>query len=177
MDMSKQLQDAIKTWTNSQKKILEDVTKVVTDFTAPPTSNPWETSLDLWEKGVNGFLESQQDWSGLLIRSVDITTNKGETNGEWSQRVEELTKLNIELQHKSWQTWFAVLKQLDPVERAAFINELKPLTETWSDNVHRAIELQEEWLQSAINVIAKETDETAEEAPKKEAAKPKKQPA
>ena len=171
MDVSKQMQEAIKTWTDSQKRILEGMTKIVVDFAAPPSLNPWEYSIDLWEKGVKSFLETQQGWSSLLIRGANTATNTVDKDGEWGQRVEDLTKLTIEFEQKIWEAWFSILKQIDPVKNATTLNELKPLTESWSENVHRAIQLQEEWLQSAINL--QNNPQPAIE-PAKPAAKPQK---
>jgi hypothetical protein len=181
MDVTKQMQDAIKTWTSSQRRIIDEVTKVVTDITTPPAANPWETSLDLWKKGVSGFLETQENWSALLVQGVDIATNRDDRSPEWTKRVSELTKLQLELEQKSWETWFAILEQIDPIENANFLKELQPLTETWSENLHRAIELQDEWLQAAINV-GKGTANAVEDAAKPIAdmvkpTKAKKQPA
>jgi hypothetical protein len=178
MDVSKQLQDALKTMTDSEKRVLEVVTKVITDITTPPSTNPWEFSVDLWEKGVKGFLSTQQDWTNLLLRGVNTATNKVDTTGEWNERLGELTKMTLEFQSKIWEAWFAILKQIDPVKNAAVLNELKPLTESWSENVRRAIQLQEEWLQSALKVEAPATIAPKQTAkPQKDGAKAQKQPA
>ncbi len=168
MDVSKQLQEAIKTMTDSEKRVVDAVTKVITDIATPPTTNPWEFSVDLWEKGVNGFLATQQDWTTLLLRGVSVATGKVDTNGEFNQRLGELTKLTLEYQGKIWETWFAILKQIDPVKNATVLAEIKPLTESWSENVRRAIQLQEEWLQSALKL------ETTTATPPKQTVKPQK---
>ncbi|HLY27011.1 MAG TPA: hypothetical protein VKQ72_11775 [Aggregatilineales bacterium] len=168
MDISKQLQEAIKTMTDSEKRVLEVVTKAVTDIATPPSTNPWEFSVDLWEKGVKGFLTTQQDWTALLLRGVGAATTKVDTTGEWSERLGELTKLTLEYQTKIWEAWFAILKQIDPVKNATILKEIKPLTESWSENVRRAIQLQEEWLQSAL----KFQNDTP--APAKQTIKPQK---
>jgi hypothetical protein len=150
MDWSKQMQETIKTWTDSQQRMLEGITKIMVEMAAPPTTNPWEFSIGLWEKGVNGFLETQADWTRLWIRGVNAATNKPET-GDWAQRVEQMTKLTLEFQEQFWQDWFTTLKQIDPIKNANWIAELQPLTEGWSAMVQRSIKFQEEWLQSAVN--------------------------
>ena len=150
MDWSKQMQETIKTWTDSQQRMLEGITKIMVEMAAPPTTNPWEFSLDLWEKGVHGFLETQTDWTRLWIRGVSAVTNRPE-NSEWAQRIQQMTKLTLEYQEQFWEGWFSTLKQLDPIKNKKLITELQPLTEAWSANIQRAIQFQEEWLQSAIN--------------------------
>jgi hypothetical protein len=150
MDWSKQMQETIKTWTDSQQRILEGITNIMLEMAAPPSTNPWEFSIDLWEKGVKGFLATQNDWTRLWIRGVSAVTNQPD-NSEWAQRIQQMTKLTLEFEEQFWQGWFTTLKQLDPIKNANVINELKPLTEAWSANVQRGIQLQEEWLQSAVN--------------------------
>ncbi len=151
MDWSKQMQEAIKTWTDSQQKILEGVTKVMLEMVAPPSTNAWEAGIDLWEKGVRAFLETQADWTRLLMRGAATVVNKSDPNGEWVERVQQITKLTTEFQEQYWKVWFSMLRQLDPIKNATLISEARSLTESWIENIQRAIKLQEEWLQSAIN--------------------------
>ncbi len=166
MDWSKQLQETIKTWTDSQQRILEGVTKVMLEMAAPPATNAWEGGIDLWEKGVRGFLETQADGTRLWIRGAAAVVNKSEQNSAWVQNVQQMTKLTTEFQEQFWKGWFATLRQLDPIKNATLIAEAQPLIESWSENMRRAIQLQEEWLQSAVN--AQETQ--TEKRPAKRAA-------
>jgi hypothetical protein len=159
MDWSKQLQDTIKTWTDSQKRLLEGVGKVVQQIPAPSTT-PWEFSVDLWEKSVRSFLDAQREWLGLWIRGIGAVVNKPDQDAQWSSQAQEITRLTIEFQKLFWENWFFTLKQLDPIKYAGKVTDVQPLAISWTANMHRAIQLQEEWLQSAVSAQKPPTEET-----------------
>src|SRR5215510_1434703 len=151
MEWSKNVQETIKTWTDSQQRMVEGITKVMLDVATPPSTNAWEFSTGLWEKGVQGFLATQADSAKLWIRGVFAVTGKADPNGELAQHLLQMTRLTTEFQEQFWQGWFTTLKRLDPIKNANWINELQPLTESWRENIQRAIKLQEEWLQSVVS--------------------------
>src|SRR5262249_23118327 len=147
MDLAKNMQETVKTWTDAQQRMVEGITKVMLDVTTPPSANAWEFSTELWKKGVQGFLATQADCAKLWIRGVSSVASKADVNGELAQNLQQMTKLSIEFQEQFWEGWFTTLKRLDPVKNADWIKELQPLTAAWSENIQKAIKLQEEWLQ------------------------------
>lgn len=165
MDWSKQVQDTLKVWTDSQKRLLDGAAKMVQQIPTP-TTNPWEFSVDVWEKSVTGFLDAEREWLNLWVRGIGAVVNKPEQEAQWSEQAQEITTLTIEYQKLFWESWFFTLKQLDPIKFASKQQELQLLAASWTMNMKQAIELQKEWMAKNNKVAAVASPEAPAEKKK-----------
>src|SRR5262249_8173310 len=131
MDRSNPIEDTIKTWTDAQIRLVDGVGKAMLRLATPPSADPYEFSLDLWEKGVRNYLAMQDDWASLWLRSLAAASGKSDQPGEQLQRLREMARLTSEFQDKFWEAWFTALKRLDPIKNAGWRDEFRPLAESW----------------------------------------------
>lgn len=151
MDWSKQAQDMMKTWTDTQQKIMDSMVKTMKEMNTGPTASTWETTIENWEKSVRNFLQTQADWANMWPRGLNSMPNVPGQNMDWQQQIQQMVRLMTEYQEQFWTGWFTVLKRLDPAKTSeSFNSDMQKMVESWIENAQRMLAMQAEWLRNVV---------------------------
>jgi hypothetical protein len=172
MDWTKQTNDMIKTWTNTQQKVWDAwLSSAQLATTAPQSPETWQKVVETWRGTVKQALESQlqltQLWAeGVAAASVSMPSIPGmptlpgmpsmpgmpsipgipTTPVEVTRQILDLTRTWTDTQVRFSENWFDVLKKIDPsaLSTAWDPAQAQKIVATWQDATQKAIEAQNE---------------------------------
>ena len=165
MDWQKQTQDMLNSWTDSQKKLWDNWTESVQNFTGVQNDDIWAKTVETWQGSVTQALNTQNELSKAWVNNLNNVEGTPEQFVEWAKQSQEMSTRWNELQQQLWNNWFEVAKKVEPanVTPGFDVDAGKKVFEAWQDAAQQAFKVQTDW----VNTFTGQAQEIAKKATKK----------
>ena len=147
MDWTKQAEDMMKTWTDTQKKMWDNWLETIDQDSAQnQAAEVWQKTVETWEKTVKNTLQAQNEWTQAWVESLGTKADIPEEVTEWANQAQEMAKHWGETQQQMWQGWFDLVKKADSAKMAgAWGEEGQKAFQVWQESAKKAMDAQMEW--------------------------------
>jgi hypothetical protein len=155
MEWTKQSEDMLKTWNETQKKMWDEWTKAIQGFGKSPSAQVWEKTLETWNQTIQKVLDSQVE--GARLWAEKFTTAKGmpQENVELAKQGQEMIIRWTETQKHLWENWFDLLKKLDVSNAVNWSTDGPKFLQQWQETIKKAFDAQAEWLRTTAQTNKK----------------------
>jgi gas vesicle protein len=147
MELTKQTEEILKTWTDVQKKSWEGWLETIKSYDASQPAQVWEKTINTWQDSVKRTLEAQAEGSRIWAESVTSVQGAPKEVAEWAKQVQEMTQRWTEVQQQLWDNWFEVAKKADPskIGETWGGSEGQNILQAWQDVAQKVLNTQSEW--------------------------------
>ena len=149
MEWAKQSEEMLKTWTESQKKLWDDLMKAMPGFGKSPSPEIWQKTVDTWNQTIQRVLDAQVE--GVRHWAENATTAKGtaQETAECAKQGQEMITRLLETQKQLWGNWFEFAKKLDASNMMNWTQDAQKFLQSWQETIQKAQTAQTEWLKTA----------------------------
>lgn len=149
MNWTEQAEEMVKTWTDTQQKIWDSWMENMEKFSKPSQADEfWKKTVESWEGAVQNTLEAQSEWTRMWVESLEDTSGVPKETVEWAKQAQAMNKNWNEAQHQLWQSWFEMVKKIDPAKMdQSWDKEARKIFETWQESAQKLMEAQLSWAQ------------------------------
>ncbi len=147
MDWTKQSEEMMKAWTETQKKTWNIWMETVQQGSKQnQAAEMWQKIVDTWEQTINNTLEAQNEWTRMWAENFGAKTDLPKEATEWINQAQEMGKRWSETQQQLWRSWFELVKKADSAKMAdAWGEEGQKAFKTWQESVQQVMDSQTEW--------------------------------
>lgn len=147
MDWSKQTQETVKAWTETQQKMWDNWMEMVSGgAVSTQAAEVWRKTMETWQEAVANTLEAQTEWTRTWTEALTKTPNVPKEMVEWVEQVKEMNKRWTEAQQQLWQSWFEMAKKIEPAQMdSGWDKEGKKVFQAWQDSTQKLMEAQLKW--------------------------------
>ncbi len=136
-------ENLVKTWGETQQRLLTDWLDTLRRFGGTPTLELWRKTVDTWQTSVKETLDAQMDWTQQWTEALAKAKGTPEELRELAQEGREQLQRWTEAERELWQGWFNAVREInfrpEPGARAQTGGDLVQL---WEDTAHKMIDAQ-----------------------------------
>lgn len=157
MDWTKQSEEMMKAWTDTQKKMWDNWLDMVQKGTGQSQAGEiWQKTIEMWEKTVKSSLDAQTEWTRTWVESLSGTEGVSDEVVEWAKQAQDMSKRWSETQQQLWQGWFDMVKKADASKMAgAWGEESQNAFKTWQESAQKMMDAQKQWASAQTTDKAK----------------------
>lgn len=162
MDWTKQTEEMVKAWTDTQKKMWDNWMGMLQQGpSAMPAAEVWTKTLETWEGAVKNTLETQQNWTEMWLENMTKSMGSSKEMTEWATQAQEMTKRWAEAQQQLWDSWFEMVRKMDPAKMMPGMEDSEEMFKMWQDSVQKLMNAQMEWTQMVTKMGQPDSKEKA----------------
>lgn len=145
MDWSKQTQDMLKSWSETQKKMWDAWLSGLQATGPSAATDAWQKTIDTWQKSVNDTFDAQARLTKLWLQGLKSTPAGTGSAAEWTKQAEQMFERLQHSQRQLWESCFTALKKADLRKMpGAWEQQARQIFQNWQDAARRAMEAQAE---------------------------------
>jgi gas vesicle protein len=149
MDPTQQMEEMIKTWTDTQKKMWDTFFTTVQSAGRMPGNQAWQQTIGMGEELLKGMLNTQSEWIATWVDSLSDFDGVPEPALESAKQFREMTRQWAKTQEQLLGNWFAMLKKLAPAQPADVLMSMpQEMFKTWQSTTQTIMDAQMEWMRS-----------------------------
>jgi hypothetical protein len=148
IDWTKQTEEMTKSWFDTQKKLWDNWLGAGQKDAEGQAVEMWNKTIVTWEEAVKNMLNVQKEWTRLWADNFKTVEGMPKEAIEWLQQAQEMSKQWGEAQHQLWDSWFALLKKVEPSQvqlTGDFGEESQKMFKTWQEATQKVMGAQAEW--------------------------------
>jgi len=143
MSESKSTESLIKTWAETQQKLLTNWLDTVRRFSGAPGPELWTKTVEAWQASVKETLDAQAEWTREWTETLANTKGTPEELRELARQGRDLFQRWTDAERQLWQGWFNVVKDINlRLEPAAGAKAGTDMIQLWQDSAHKMIDTQ-----------------------------------
>ena len=160
MDWTKQSEEILKAWTDTQTKMWAAFAESFSGFGKTPSQRVWEQTITNGEELIKNTLTTQKDWLKAWADNLKSLEGMPEQAGDALKQFQEMMQRWADTQEKLWAAWFGFLKKFDPTKMTSAWGETtqNPF-EFWQETTKQAMDTQMEWMKSWMGQFTSTSDE------------------
>jgi hypothetical protein len=170
-DWTKQAEEMFKTWSEAQKKIMENWAESMKGMGVPQGTELWEKTLATWEETLEKSTQAQTEWTEKWVENLKSMQGIPEQAVESTEKFLEMSKRWTTTQGEMSSKWFEMLKSLDPSSLTGKMSEaFQNPFQAWQDATKKVMDAQADWMRvwtGSTGEAAEKTDEAAEKTDEK----------
>ena len=133
----------LKTWAESQQKLLTDWLDTLRKFGGTPTLELWTKTVDAWQSSVKETVDARADSTRQLIETLANAKGTPEELRELARQEREQAQHWAEAERDLWQGWFNIVRHINfRPEPGAGAQASRDLVQLWQDSAHKMIDAQ-----------------------------------
>ncbi len=149
IDWTKQSDDMVQAWTDTQKKLWSgwvDASAQQADQTT--LTDTWRKTVDTWEAAVKNSLETQREWSSSVADSASAVPNVPQDLRDWAEQTQALGIRWNAAQADLWESYFGMIRKAVPVKMLGTVDdENRKLYTAWQESVEKVTTAHSAWAQ------------------------------
>ena len=151
MDWSKQAEDAVKNWSELQKRVWESWLAPLKGTTAPSGpqgTDPYREAVERWQEAVERSLDAQLHWTRLWADSLSAAKDSADPAASVAHSAHEIMSAWTEAHKQLWESWFSTLKNWEPTASAGgelWDEQARRVLAAWEESIKAAQRAMEEW--------------------------------
>lgn len=149
IDWTKQTEEMTKNWLDAQKKMWDHWLGSVQQFDQGQAAEMWAKTIGTWEESVKNILTAQSEWTRLWADNFKAVEGMPQEATEWIQQAHEMTRHWSEAQQQLWESWFALLKKVEPTQLQVMgdlSEESQKMFKGWQEASQKVTDAQAEWV-------------------------------
>ncbi len=146
MDWQKQMEEAMSTWTETQRRLWDQWFEAMRGGGAG--SGAWEEAratqqrqVEAWQEAVREALERQQQWIGGLSGGAADPTG-------WATQMQQMMRAWTEAQSELWRNWLERTEKMQPAVRDM----------PWYRNAQQVLDAWEQAAKQATSATSGDSD-------------------
>lgn len=133
----------LKTWAESQQKLLTDWLETLRRLGGTPTLELWTKTIDAWQSSVKQTIDARAEWARQWTETLANTSGTPEELREVASKGREQLQHWTEAERDLWQSWFNAVRQINfRPEPGAGAQAGRDLVQLWQDSAHKMIDAQ-----------------------------------
>ena len=133
----------LKTWAESQQKLLTDWLDALRRLGGTPTMELWTKTMDAWQSSVKETLDARAAWTHQWTEALANAKGTPEELRELAREGREQLQHWADAERELWQGWFKIARDInfrpEPGTGAQVGQEFVQL---WQDSAHKMIDAQ-----------------------------------
>jgi hypothetical protein len=140
---SKSTESSIKTWAETQQKLLTDWLDTVRRSGGTPTLELWTKTVEAWQASVKETLDARSEWTREWTETLANAKGTPEELRGLAQQGRELMQRWTDAERQVWQGWFDIVRGINfRVEPGTTPKAGSDLLQLWQDSAHKMIDAQ-----------------------------------
>jgi hypothetical protein len=136
-------ENVVKTWGESQQKLMTDWLDNLRKLGGAPTLELWRKTVDTWQTSVKETLDAQTDWTNQWTEAMAKAKGTPEELRELAKEGREQLQHWTEAERDLWQGWFNAIREINfRPEPGAGAQTGGDLIQLWQDTAHKMINTQ-----------------------------------
>jgi hypothetical protein len=141
MSENKSSENLIKTWADSQQKLLTNWLDTVRRFSGGPGPELWAKTVEAWQASVKETLDAQAQWTHEWTETLARSKGTPEELQELARQGRELFQRWTEAERQIWQSWFNIVRDIN-FRPDAGTSPQANMIQLWQESAHRMIDAQ-----------------------------------
>jgi len=143
MSDKKTNESLLKTWAESQQKLLTDWLDILRKFGGTPTLELWKKTIDAWQSSVKETIDARSEWARQWTETLANAKGTPEELRELASKGREQVQHWAEAERDLWQGWFNIVREINfKPESGAGAQAGRDLVQLWQDTAHKMIDVQ-----------------------------------
>src|SRR3989442_3755083 len=141
MSDKKSDESLLKTWAETQQKLLTDWLDTLRRFGGTRTLELWRKTVDAWQSSVKETVDARAEFTRQLTETLANAKGTPEELRELAREGREQLQHWTEAERDLWQSWFNAVREInfqpEPGAQAG-----RDLVQLWQDSAHKMIDAQ-----------------------------------
>jgi len=143
MSDKKSDENLLKTWAESQQKLLTDWLESLRRLGGTPTLELWTKTVDAWQSAVKETADARAEWARQWTETLANAKGTPEELRDLASKGREQLQHWAEAERDLWQGWFNIVREINfRPEQGAVAQFGKDLVQLWQDSAHKMIDTQ-----------------------------------
>ncbi len=135
----------LKTWAESQQKLLSDWLDALRRLGGTPTMELWTKTMDAWQSSVKETLDARAELTHQWTEALANTKGTPEELRELAREGREQLQNWAEAERELWQGWFKIARDINfRPEPGTGAHVGQEFAQLWQDSAHKMIDAQAE---------------------------------
>jgi hypothetical protein len=148
-------ENVVKTWGESQQKLMTDWLDTLRKLGGTPTLEMWRKTVDTWQTSVKETLDAQTDWTNQWTEALAKAKGTPEEFRELAQEGREQLQHWTEAERGLWKGWFDTAREINfRPEPGTGAKAGEDLIKLWQDTATGMINTQADLLRRWTGGIA-----------------------
>ena len=136
-------ENVVKTWGETQQKLMTDWLETLRRLGGTPTLELWRKTVDTWQTSVKETLDAQTDWTQQWTEALAKTKGTPEELRELAKEGREQLQQWTEAERDLWQGWFNAIREINfRPETGTGAQMGGDLIQLWQDTANKMINTQ-----------------------------------
>ncbi len=133
----------LKTWSETQQKLLTDWLDTLRKLGGTPTLELWTKTVDAWQSSVNETVDARAQFTRQLTETLANAKGTPEELRELARKEREQVQQWAEAERELWQGWFNIVREINfRPEPGAGAQAGRNLVQLWQDSANKMIDAQ-----------------------------------
>jgi len=133
----------LKTWSETQQKLLADWLDTLQKLGGTPTLELWRQTVDTWQNSVKETVDARAEYTRQLTETLAKAKGTPEEFRELAREGREQLQHWAEAERDLWKGWFDVAREINfRPEPGTGAQAGKDLLQLWQDSTHKMIDTQ-----------------------------------
>src|SRR6266516_5295376 len=133
----------LKTWSETQQKLLADWLDTLRKLGGTPTLELWRQTVDTWQNSVKETVDARAEYTRQLTETLAKAKGTPEEFRELAREGREQLQHWAEAERDLWKGWFDVAREINfRPEPGTGAQAGKDLLQLWQESTHKMIDTQ-----------------------------------
>ena len=133
----------LKTWSETQQKLLNDWLDTLRKLGGTPTLELWRQTVDTWQNSVKETVDARAEYTRQLTETLAKAKGTPEEFRELAREGREQLQHWTEAERDLWKGWFDVAREINfRPEPGTGAQAGKDLVQLWQESTHKMIDAQ-----------------------------------
>lgn len=141
MSESKSSENLIKTWAETQQKLLTNWLDTVRRFSGAPGPELWTKTVEAWQASVKETLDAQAQWTREWTETLANAKGTPEEMRELARQGRDLFQRWTDAERQVWQSWFNIVRDIN-FRPETGVGPQTSMIQLWQESAHKMIDTQ-----------------------------------
>ncbi len=133
----------LKTWSETQQKLLTDWLDTLRKLGGTPTLEFWTKTVDAWQSSVKETIDARAEWARQWTETLANAKGTPEELRDLTSKGREQLQQWAEAERDLWQGWFNIARHINfRPEPGAGAQAGRDLVQLWQESAHKMIDAQ-----------------------------------
>lgn len=133
----------MKTWSETQQKLLADWLDTLRKLGGTPTLELWRQTVDTWQNSVKETVDARAEYTRQLTEALGKAQRTPDEFRELAREGREQLQHWTEAERDLWKGWFDVAREINfRPEPGTGAQAGKDLLQLWQESTHKMIDTQ-----------------------------------
>jgi hypothetical protein len=133
----------LKTWSETQQKLLTDWLDTLRKLGGTPTLEFWTKTVDAWQSSVKETIDARAEWARQWNETLANAKGTPEELRDLASKGQEQLQQWAEAERDLWQGWFNIARHINfRPEPGVGAQAGRDLVQLWQESAHKMIDAQ-----------------------------------